>query len=77
VNGKLTEPPGVKSPAIDGPRACTPDEQPQVIALVDQAMRHGTALVAYSEFNLPGADGKPCKGIRVRTVTAQGNKQCK
>jgi len=29
-----------------------------------------TALIAYSEFNLPGPDGRPCKGIRVRTVKA-------
>jgi hypothetical protein len=34
------------------------------------AISDDTALVAYSEFNLPGADGRPCKGIRVRTVTA-------
>lgn len=36
-----------------------------------------TALIAYSEFNLPGADGKPCKGIRVRTVTTQKDGQRK
>jgi len=30
-----------------------------------------TALIAYSEFNLPDADGKPCKGIRVRTVNTK------
>lgn len=29
------------------------------------------ALVAYSEFNLPGPDGRPCKGIRVRKITAR------
>lgn len=29
-----------------------------------------TALIAYSEFNLPGPDGRPCKGIRVRRVKA-------
>ena len=34
-----------------------------------------TALIAYSEFNLPDADGKPCKGIRVRTITTQGGAQ--
>jgi hypothetical protein len=28
-----------------------------------------TALIAYSEFNLPGPDDHPCKGIRVRRVT--------
>lgn len=30
-----------------------------------------TALVAYSEFNLPGADGRPCKGMRVRSVRVE------
>ena len=34
-----------------------------------------TALIAYSEFNLPDADGKPCKGIRVRTITTQRSDQ--
>jgi hypothetical protein len=33
-----------------------------------------TALIAYSEFNLPGADGQPCKGIRVRRVTVHHTK---
>ena len=32
-----------------------------------------TALIAYSEFNLAGPAGKPCKGIRVRTVKATRN----
>ena len=32
-----------------------------------------TALIAFSEFNLAGAEGKPCKGIRVRTVKATRN----
>jgi hypothetical protein len=30
-----------------------------------------TALIAYSEFNLPGPDGTPRKSIRVRTVRAE------
>lgn len=29
-----------------------------------------TALIAYSEFNVPGPDGAPRKSIRVRTVRA-------
>lgn len=29
-----------------------------------------TALIAYSEFNLPDPDGRPCKGIRVRRIAA-------
>lgn len=29
------------------------------------------ALIAYSEFNLPGPDGRPCKGIRVRRIEAR------
>ena len=28
------------------------------------------ALLAYSEFNLPDAEGRPCKGMRVREVRA-------
>ena len=31
-----------------------------------------TALIAYSEFNLPDPDGRPCKGIRVRRISATG-----
>lgn len=30
-----------------------------------------TALIAYSEFGIPDADGRPCKRIRVRRVTAR------
>ena len=29
------------------------------------------ALIAYSDFNVPGPDGTPRKAIRVRTVKAQ------
>jgi hypothetical protein len=28
------------------------------------------ALLAYSEFNLPDAEGRPCKAMRVREVRA-------
>ena len=40
-------------------------------------MSDDTALAAYSEFNLPGADVKPCKGIRVRKVTAKPDGEMK
>ena len=34
-----------------------------------------TALIAYSEFNLPGPDGTPRKSIRVRRVTASRERE--
>ena len=36
-----------------------------------QPLAADTALIAYSEFNLPGPDGTPRKGIRVRRIRAQ------
>ncbi|MFA5205502.1 MAG: hypothetical protein WC708_13995 [Lentisphaeria bacterium] len=42
------DPPEMNSPAIDGPRACTPAERPEVVALVDQAMRQGIWMLDHS-----------------------------
>ena len=47
----------MNSPAIDGPRACTPGERPEVVALVDQAMRQGTGQSMLTDYPRVYRDG--------------------
>jgi len=57
----------VELDAIEGPRACTPDDLPQVIALVDEAMRRGSDQTLWTDYPLVYR-GDNLENIRVLTV---------
>jgi predicted N-acetyltransferase YhbS len=57
----------VSSHAIDGPRPATPDEVPEIIALVDAEMRAGTAQTLLSDYPLVYAP-ENLRNVRVIAV---------
>jgi predicted N-acetyltransferase YhbS len=57
----------VELDAIEGPRACTPDDLPQVIELVDEAMRRGSDQTMWTDYPLVYHHGN-LDNIRIMTV---------
>jgi hypothetical protein len=57
-------------PIIDGPRACRPDELPEVITLVNQAMRQGTDQSMLTDYPLVFSH-KNLKNVRMLKVDGE------